>query len=574
MIAMSRFEKIFRGVAAVGLLLATTPGAYAQDAPAAPDPAAVDGALQQLIMLDPNLLVTRIGELKAQAEADAAKAAEFRTQAEQLDAQVNTLGTRLESLTKQVESLNAVLGIAAPAAEMQAAAPEMAEAEMAAANLTNFADHVSPILQKHCARCHNQDTRKSGLSVALHGQLMEGGSSGPVILAGDPDGSRLIRLITQQEEPFMPPTGTPMPAEEIEIIRKWIADGAPADASAKPMAAKSEEAAAGEQSTFVAATFADTPPIPEVQLAAAQTLGDRGQVARALDTSPRAPILAVGSAKQILIYNIETFQLLGALPFPEGDVFTLTFSVNGELLLAGGGEEGFSGACALYNVRTGERLGTFGEFWDTVLAADVSPDHRMVAVGGPEKKVKVYSTETGEQLYEISDHNDWIHAVRFTPDGEVLATADRSGGLFLWQAANGRAVEQLRGHEGAIHALEYTNDSVYLASAGADGTVHVWDTWKYAKVRSFKAHEAPVLNLDISVGNQILTTSADRTTKLWDLEGNAKATFQGLNDWGYQARFAEEGGLALAGSWTGDVVLWNTESGEVVQDFDSNPAES
>jgi WD40 repeat protein len=365
---------------------------------------------------------------------------------------------------------------------------------------------------------------------------MEGGSSGPVIVAGDPDGSRLMRLITQQEEPFMPPSGTPMPPEEIEIIRKWIADGAPADSSAKPMAAKSDEAAATEQPTFVAATFADTPPMPEVQLAAATPVGDRGQVARALDASPRAPILAVGSSQQILLYNIETFQLMGALPFPEGEVFTLTFSVNGELLLAGGGEEGFSGTCALYNVRTGERLGTFGEFWDTVLAADVSPDHRMVAVGGPEKKVKVYSTETREQLYEISDHNDWIYAVRFTPDGEVLATADRSGGLFLWQAANGRAVEQLRGHEGAIHALEYTADSVYLASAGADGTVHVWDTWKYTKVRSFKAHAQPVLNLDISASNQILTTSADRTTKLWDIEGKELASFQGLNDWGYQAR--------------------------------------
>ncbi|MCC6142974.1 MAG: hypothetical protein IT368_04105 [Candidatus Hydrogenedentes bacterium] len=564
---------------AAALLMAGTPLAAAQEAPPAPDPAAVDSALQQLILLDPQALVARIAELRAQADADAAKAAEFRQQAETLDQQVSALGMKLDILTKQVESLNAVLGVAAPAppsAEMQAAAPEMApEAEMAAANLTNFADHVAPILQKHCARCHNQDTRKSGLSVALHAQILEGGSSGPVIVAGDPDGSRLFRLISHQEEPYMPPSGTQIPAEEIEVIRKWIADGAPADASAKPVAAKTEESApAGDQPTFVAATFADTPPMPEVQLAAATSVGARAQVARALDTSPRAPLLAVGSDKQILIYNIETFSLLGALPFPEGDVFTLTFSLNGELLLAGGGEEGYSGTCALYNVRTGERLGTFGEFWDTVLAADISPDHRMIAVGGPEKKVKVYSVETGEQLYEISDHNDWIYAVRFTPDGEVLATADRAGGLYLWQAANGRAVEQLRGHEGAIHALEYTYDSAYLASAGADGTVHIWDTWQYTKVRSFKAHGAPVLNLDISASNQILTTSADRTTKLWDLEGKELATFQGLNDWGYQARFAEEGGLALAGSWTGDVILWNTQSGEVVQDLEANPAES
>ena len=61
------------------------------------------------------------------------------------------------------------------------------------------------------------------------------------------------------------------------------------------------------------------------------------QVAEALATSPWAPVAAVAGQKQVLLFNMETFEVLGALPFPEGVAQVLRFSRNGSLLLAGGG---------------------------------------------------------------------------------------------------------------------------------------------------------------------------------------------------------------------------------------------
>ena len=208
--------------------------------------------------------------------------------------------------------------------------------------------------------------------------------------------------------------------------------------------------------------------------------------------------MAVGGHREVLLYDLETYQVLGALPFPEGEVYTLTFSVNGEVLVAGGGEVGKSGITVAWNVRKAERMGTYGEGYDTILAADISPDHAMVAVGGPSKSVRVFSTHDGTLLYKLDSHTDWIYAIRFSPDGELLATADRAGGLNLWQAANGRPVESLRGHNGAINDLAYSDDSALLASAGQDGTVQVWDTWKYTKVRQFSAHASGVLSVDFA----------------------------------------------------------------------------
>jgi mono/diheme cytochrome c family protein len=550
------------------LLLAPLPVGRAE----APAPAAVDAAIDQLIALDPVALLTHLGTLREQSAKQAEEAAALRAEADRLDAEAQGKADRLAALTSHTEALIKALGLAPPPAETMAMAAAEAPPAADEEPLTNFQDHVLPIFRARCASCHNPDQRKSGFASTTAALVLEGGSSGAVVVPGDPEGSRLLRLVSHAEEPVMPPSGDPLTPEQVETIRRWIADGAPADASAKRMAKEEAPADADAGGLYVAATFADTPPLPEVALAAASPLAGRGVVARAVDANPRAPLLAVGSKREVLLYNTESFALLGALPFPEGDVYTLTFSVNGELLAVGGGEEGQAGLCVVYEVRSGKRLGAYGEYYDTVLAADISPDHRMIALGGPNKRVRVYAADDGRELYALDAHTDWIQAVKFTPDGEVLATADRAGGLYLWQAANGRPVEQLRGHEGAIYALAYTPDSVHLASAGKDGTVQIWDTWKYSRVRSFKAHNAAVLGLDIGADSRIVTSGADRQTRVWNLEGKEERKIDALPDWGYQAQFTADAGLVAVGTWDGAVTLWSPASGEIVAALNTNPA--
>ena len=106
--------------------------------------------------------------------------------------------------------------------------------------------------------------------------------------------------------------------------------------------------------------------------------------------------------------------------------------------MAGGGRGGHSGRVVLWDVKSGKRIAEVGNEYDVVLAADISPDHTQVALGGPKKIVRVYDTSTGELLYEKNKHTDWITAIEFSPDGVLLATADRSNGLVVWEAFTGR----------------------------------------------------------------------------------------------------------------------------------------
>ena len=94
-----------------------------------------------------------------------------------------------------------------------------------AAKIT-YDEHVRPIFREHCFSCHNQDTKKSDLSLAAFAGLMQGGSTGQVIAPGDPSGSRLWSLVSHAEEPKMPPNQDKLPAAKLETIKAWIAGGA------------------------------------------------------------------------------------------------------------------------------------------------------------------------------------------------------------------------------------------------------------------------------------------------------------------------------------------------------------
>src|SRR5262249_41948804 len=107
----------------------------------------------------------------------------------------------------------------------------------------------------------------------------------------------------------------------------------------------------------------------------------------ALAASPWAPLVAVGGRKQGLVYHGDTRELVGVLPLTPGTPQVLKFSRNGSLLLAGGGRGGQSGKVVVYNVANGEVIIEVGNETDAVLAADISADQQLIALGGPGKMI-------------------------------------------------------------------------------------------------------------------------------------------------------------------------------------------
>ncbi|QDU36354.1 Chromosome partition protein Smc [Maioricimonas rarisocia] len=99
----------------------------------------------------------------------------------------------------------------------------------------NYETDIKPILRARCYACHGALKQEGSLRLDTARTSIAGGDSGPAIVAGDPAGSLLIERIAADDEfDRMPPEGKPLTAEQIDLIRRWIAQGAQAPADERP----------------------------------------------------------------------------------------------------------------------------------------------------------------------------------------------------------------------------------------------------------------------------------------------------------------------------------------------------
>lgn len=100
-------------------------------------------------------------------------------------------------------------------------------------------DEVAPIFAARCVMCHTGPSAPLGLRLDSLQAALAGSKNGPVLKAGDVQGSELLRRIRGQSLPRMPMTGPPYLSDaETALIERWVAHGlAPGAAGAKPAAA-------------------------------------------------------------------------------------------------------------------------------------------------------------------------------------------------------------------------------------------------------------------------------------------------------------------------------------------------
>lgn len=432
-----------------------------------------------------------------------------------------------------------------------------------------YEEHVLPIFKEKCCGCHNPGKRAGGLDLTSYQQMQAGGNSGEVLAAGDPDGSYLWQLASHESEPVMPPNADRIPENMLAVLKQWIAAGLLERDGAKPVTAKPTAAMALDPGAIV--TPEGDPVLPPPLPLKPVTYGIRPTTVTGLAASPHGDVLAVGGRRQVLLVSPTTQKLLGVLPFPEGNCVTVRFSRNARLLLAGGGVAAKSGRVVIWDVASGKRLLELGEEYDAVLAADLSADQRLVALGTSAKVVRLLTTADGQVESEITKHTDWITSLAFSPDSVLLATGDRAGNLFLWESFGAREWAVLKGHTGGITAIAWRPDGLVLATAAEDGTIHLWDADQGGKVRSWKAHDRGTADVAWLRDGRLVSTGRDRKVKLWKADGKLERDFGTLPDIGTRVAVNDQQSLIIAADWTGQIQVFNLADGKPAGTIDSNP---
>ncbi|MDZ4783302.1 MAG: DUF1549 domain-containing protein, partial [Planctomycetia bacterium] len=97
------------------------------------------------------------------------------------------------------------------------------QASGAAAEGPDFRDDVLPLLKLHCVRCHGPAKQAGELNLSLPTAIARGGENGPAVNTAEATSSLLWQRVESNE---MPPE-EPLPDDAKQILKQWLAAGAP-----------------------------------------------------------------------------------------------------------------------------------------------------------------------------------------------------------------------------------------------------------------------------------------------------------------------------------------------------------
>jgi uncharacterized membrane protein len=97
----------------------------------------------------------------------------------------------------------------------------------------SFKDQIQPILNNRCVKCHGTDVHRRNVVMTSYETFMNSRTASgkePLVIPGNPAQSRLYILCATSQAHFrMPPDTsniTPLPPAELELLGKWIMQGA------------------------------------------------------------------------------------------------------------------------------------------------------------------------------------------------------------------------------------------------------------------------------------------------------------------------------------------------------------
>ena len=180
----------------------------------------------------------------------------------------------------------------------------------------SFAEEVLPLFQQKCHHCHGSAEQNSGLDLRTRAEVLRGGLQGPALVPGEPQESRLYRRVAGLEEPSMPLDGR-LSRDEIETLRRWIAEGAewgPEPVAGTASSHKESEQISRADGEWWSFQKVSRPPVPRVEGAdrnrnPVDAFLMRDLQKRGLQPAPRAD-------RRTLIRRAY-LDLLGLLPAPD-----------------------------------------------------------------------------------------------------------------------------------------------------------------------------------------------------------------------------------------------------------------
>ena len=275
--------------------------------------------------------------------------------------------------------------------------------------------------------------------------------------------------------------------------------------------------------------------------------------------SPKAYYLAIATSTEVRIWGLWDRQLHHILRGHSDLIWDVVFLDDEQYLVSRD-----SHTVHVWNFITGEIEHTIS-FEHTIRSLAVDSTRTLLAIGDTDGSISIHYALTTDFCTKLDTNiNANIYTITFSDDGKYIAAGDSDGVIWVWSLNSMEVVCKFTDHHNRINVLTFMANDDLLISGDTDGHIGLWDMQTGGLERMIPAHNAMISGLK-ATGHRFISSSYDKTIKIWDLEQLDPVLTLHRHDLPINAIDIDESGRTLVGGgYDRRVHLWNTRDGYLI----------
>ncbi|MBN8603300.1 MAG: PD40 domain-containing protein [Planctomycetes bacterium] len=423
----------------------------------------------------------------------------------------------------------------------------------------NYTQQIEPIFRQHCQGCHQPAKPEGGLSMTNPNIMLEkGGDSGISIVRGKADESHLIAEITPRDgKAEMPKGAPPLSDGDIDLIRRWINEGA-----------------STEDWKESGVTYSAEQP-PPYKSSPAIT---------AVSYSPDGKWLAVSGFHEVILVDVANYTLARRFIGRSERIEDIAFSNDSTKLAVAGGIPGVMGELQLWNTDSGELIRSWNVGSDTLYGVAWSPDNQLISIGCADNSVRAFEVESGKQKVFSATHEDWALDTVFSLKGDHLLSVSRDRSMKLVHVDTQRFVDNVTSitpgaQKGGLMTIDRHPSREEVACGGADSVPKIYKIFRdkqrqigddFNLIRPLPAMEGRVFEVQYNRdGSKLAAVSSNHQSGKISVfqpdEGKELYSLAVPNTGAFSVAFAADGNTIAAGLSNGQLLVIDLTTSQVAR---------